>query len=91
MLGRPPRIWEKPSVSQVSGPPCAVRCQRLLCGSIELARVGVALDGCVKAIGVKGFEPGTKPCQFPGRQLLDGFLDVFGGCHLGNITPNSRD
>ena len=53
---------------------------------IELAGADVPFDRGVELLGVEGLEPGAKPRQFARGKLFDGFLDVFGGGHVGNIA-----
>jgi len=61
MIGRRPKTWAMLNASQVSGFAGAMGCDGFLCKSIELAGMCITLDRCVEAIGVKRFEPGTKP------------------------------
>ncbi len=81
-----PRILVKRCVSQVSRLPCAICREGFFGKGLEPAGVCIALDSCVESVGVKHLEPGTKAGQLRGRQLLDGFFDIFGGCHFQNIT-----
>src|SRR6266404_4408510 len=60
--------------SQVARAPGAVRGERFFRMGIEPAGVDVPL------------EPGAKPRQLARGKLFDGFLDVFGGGHGGNIA-----
>jgi hypothetical protein len=53
---------------------------------IELAGVGVPLDGGVELTRVKCFEPRAKTRELARGKLFDGFLDVFGGGHGENIA-----
>jgi len=53
---------------------------------IKLAGADVPLNRGVELGSVEGLEPGTKACQLARGKLLDGFLDVFGGGHVGNIA-----
>jgi hypothetical protein len=53
---------------------------------IQLAGVGVTLDRSVELLGVEYLEPRAKPRKLAGGKLFNGFLDVFGGGHLANIT-----
>jgi hypothetical protein len=57
---------------------------------IKLAGAGVPLDGGVELFRVERLEPRTKPCKLARGKLFDGFLDVFGGGHIGDIAF-SRD
>ena len=86
----PSRILAKRYVSQVSGLPRAIGRKRFLGKSIESAGVSISFNRSVKSIGVKRFEPRTKAGQLGGRQLLDGFFDVFGCCHFRNITSQEN-
>jgi len=90
MLGRRPKMLAMPSVSQAPGFPDPMRRYGVLGKRVELAATCVTFDGRVKVVGIKRFEPRTKPCQFPGRQLLDGLFNVFGLGHLGNIPSRKR-
>jgi len=83
---KPPKISAKRSVSQVSGSPCAMSLEGFLRKCVELAGDCISLDGCVESISVKHLEPGAKTRQLPGGQLLDGFFDVFSGCHFSNLA-----
>ena len=85
-----PRILAKRCVSQVPGLPCAICRKGFLGKGIEPAGVCISFECCVESIGVKPLEPGTKAGQLGGRQLLDGFFDIFGGCHFGKITPSEN-
>jgi hypothetical protein len=60
--------------------------ESFLCECIEFSRMRIALNGCVEPIGVKHLEPRTETRQLPWVQLLDGFFDVFSGCHVRNIA-----
>lgn len=92
MIGRRPKTLAMQSVSQVPGFPGPICSYGFFGKIIELAAARVTLDGRVKAIGVKRFKPGAKPCQLAGRQLLDGLFDVFGCGHFGNIpSRNGRE
>ncbi len=53
---------------------------------IELAGLGVALDLAVEARGLEFLEPGAKAGELVGRQLGDGFFDVFDGAHGSTIA-----
>src|SRR4051812_17934433 len=86
MLGRPSRILAMQRVSQVSELTSAIGRNGLLCKCIELAIARVTFDRSVEPISVERFEPRAKSRQLPRGLLLDGFFDVFGGCHPGNIT-----
>ena len=90
MLGKQPKTLAMQRVSQVPGLPGAIRRDGFLRKRIELAVTRITFDRCIEPVGVKRFEPGTKSRQLPGRQLLDGFFNVFGCCHLSNITPQKR-
>jgi hypothetical protein len=90
MLGRRPKTLAMQSVSQVPGFPGPMRHYGVLCKCIELAATCVAFDSGVKAISIKRLKPGTKPCQFPRRQLLDRLFNVFGCCHSNNIPLRKR-
>jgi hypothetical protein len=57
---------------------------------IEFSGACIVLNGRVEPIGVKYLEPGTQTGQFPRFQLLDGFFDVFGSRHAGDIAPVRR-
>jgi hypothetical protein len=84
------RILAKRCVSQVPGLPRAICRKGFLGKGVEPAGVCISFDRCVESIGVKHFEPSTKAGQFRGRQLLDSFFDIFGGCHLRNITSQEN-
>jgi hypothetical protein len=79
MIGRLPKTWAMLNVSQVGGFASAIGCDGFLCKCVELARMRITFDRCVKALGVKCFKPGTKPGQFSRRQLLNGLFDIFCG------------
>ena len=81
-----PHTLPRICVSQVPGLPCAIGREGFLGKGIEPAGVCISLESCVESIGVKSLEPSTKAGQLRGRQLLDGFFDIFGGCHFTNIT-----
>jgi hypothetical protein len=61
-----------------------------LCECVEFSGVHIVLNGGVEPIGVKHLEPRTETCQLPRLQLLDGFFDVFGARHIGNIASARR-
>jgi len=67
MLGKQSKKLATPSVSQVPGFPGPMRRYSFLRESIELAGMRITFDGFVELIGVKGFKPGTKSRQLPGR------------------------
>jgi hypothetical protein len=60
----------------------AMRRQRFLGKSIELARLSIASNRGIELAGVESVEPRAKSRQLARGQLLDGFFDVF-GCHTG--------
>jgi hypothetical protein len=66
-LGRRPKKLVTQRVSQVPGFPGPMRRYSFLRQCIELAGLRVTFDGYVELIGVKGFKPGTKSRQLPGR------------------------
>jgi hypothetical protein len=53
---------------------------------IKLAATGVTLDRGVELLGVEYLEPRAKPRELARYKRFNGFLDVFSGGHLGNIT-----
>ncbi|HZE54923.1 MAG TPA: hypothetical protein VE111_16860 [Bradyrhizobium sp.] len=53
---------------------------------IELASPNVLLNGGIELLRVESLKPRAKPRQLARRKLLDGFFDVFGGGHLGDIA-----
>ncbi|MGC2778788.1 MAG: hypothetical protein WA418_24475 [Bradyrhizobium sp.] len=55
---------------------------------VEFSCVSITLDRSIECGSVVCLEPRTKARQFVGAQLLDGLLDLFGGCHDGNIALN---
>jgi hypothetical protein len=63
-----------------------VRGERFFRVGIELAGADVPLDRGVELPGVEGLEPGAKPRQFARGKRFDGFLDVFGGGHVGKYS-----
>jgi hypothetical protein len=67
-----------------------VVCECLFGELIKLARLGIALDLLVEKLGLKLIEPGTKLGELLGRQLGDGFLDVFNCDHSNNCSTVGR-
>ena len=63
-----------------------MRRERFFRMCIKLASARVPLNGSVELCGVEDFKPRTKPRQLARGKLFDGFLDVFGGGHVGNIA-----
>ena len=53
---------------------------------IKFAGTRVPLDRGVELRRIESLEPRTKPRQLARGELFDGFLDVFGGGHLGDIA-----
>jgi hypothetical protein len=53
---------------------------------IQLASARIPLDGVIELRRIEGLEPRAKPRQLTRRKLFDGFLDVFGGGHGGDIA-----
>ena len=53
---------------------------------IKLASLGVALDRGVKLPCLERLEPRAKPRQLARGELLNSFLDVFGGDHAEDIA-----
>jgi len=53
---------------------------------IELAGTNVPLNGGIEPLRVEGLKPRAKPRQLARRKLFDGFFDVFGGGHVGDIA-----
>ena len=59
---------------------------------IKLAGTGIAFDGGIKLRRIECLEPDAKPRQFARSKLFDGFFNVFGGGHVGDIafTPEAE-
>ena len=76
----------KQNASQVARAPGAVRGESFFRMDIKFSGADVPLNRGVELAGVEGFEPGTKARQLARGKLFDGFLDVFGGGHVGNIA-----
>ena len=74
------------NASQVARAPGAVRGERFFRMGIKPAGADVPLDRGVELLRVNGLEPGAKARQLTRGKLFDGFLDVFGGGHPGNIA-----
>jgi hypothetical protein len=53
---------------------------------IKLAGLGIAFDGAIELLRFKGFKPCAKPCELARGKLFNGFFNVFGGSHVGNIA-----
>lgn len=53
---------------------------------IKLAGVDIPLYRGVEFPGIEGLIPRAKALQLVRGELLDGFLDVFGGRHLRDIA-----
>jgi hypothetical protein len=53
---------------------------------IKLAGLGVTLDRGVELLSVEYLEPCAKPRKLARGKLFNGFLDVFGSGHPGNVT-----
>ena len=53
---------------------------------VKFAGARVALDSGVELLGIECLEPGTKPRQLACGELLNGFLDIFGGSHEQSIA-----
>jgi hypothetical protein len=53
---------------------------------IELAGVAIPLNGVVELRRIEGLEPRAKPRQLAWGKLFNGFLDIFGGGHVGDIA-----
>ena len=53
---------------------------------IKFAGADTLFNRSVELLGVEGLEPGAKTRQLVRRKLFDGFLDFFGGVHVGNIA-----
>jgi hypothetical protein len=64
----------------------AVRGKGLFRMHIKLAGAGVLLNGGIEPLGVEGFKPRAKPRQLRRRKLFNGFFDVFGCGHKGNMA-----
>ena len=58
---------------------------------VELAGDCVALDRSIEPPRVEFLEPGTKPRQLVGRELLDGFRHVLCGRHARSIALCVQD
>ena len=80
------RISVKRNVSQVARTPGAVRGKSLFRMRIKLAGAAIPLNRGVELLRIEGLEPGAKTRQLAGGKLFDGFLDVFGRGHVGNIA-----
>jgi hypothetical protein len=57
---------------------------------VKSAGADIPLNGGVELLRVERFEPRAKPRKLARGKLFDGFFDVFGGCHFGNITPEEH-
>ena len=53
---------------------------------IELASANVLLNGGVELLRIESLKPRAKPRQLARRKLFDGFFDVLGGGHPGDIA-----
>jgi hypothetical protein len=67
-----------------------VRVKRFVRERVELARACVTLNGGVELRRIESLEPDAEPRELARRKLFDGFLNVFGGGHSGNVAP-ARD
>jgi hypothetical protein len=76
----------KRNASQVARTPGAVLGKSFIRKSIELSDAGVPLNGDIELFRVECPEPRAKPRKLTGGKLLDGFFNVFGGCHAENIA-----
>ena len=76
----------KRNASQVARAPGAVRGKGFICERVKLAGADIPLDGRVELLRVEDLEPGTKPRELARGELLNGFLDVFGSGHVGDIA-----
>jgi len=76
----------KQNASQFAGAPGAVRGESFFRMRIKLAGTYVSLNCGVKPLRVEGLEPCAKPRQLARGKLFNGFFDVFGGGHVGDIA-----
>ena len=76
----------KQNASQLAGAPGAVRGESFIRMRIKLAGPSVPFDGGVELLCVEGLKPRAKPHQLARGKLLDGFLNVFGSGHAGDIA-----
>ena len=60
--------------------------KRLFGELIKFAGLRIVLDRRIKSLCLELLEPHTKARQLLRSKLLDGFLDIFGGCHTRNIA-----
>ena len=74
------------NASQWTRAPGAVRGNGFVRRRIKLAGVCVPLDCGVELLRVENLVPGTKPRQLGRGKLRNGFFDVFGSRHPGNIA-----
>ena len=88
--GRRSRTLATRRVSQVAGLACAIGGNCLLGKNIEFAIACITFDRRIEPLGIERLEPRAKSCQLARRQLLDGFLNVFCGCHPGNIPSEKH-
>src|SRR5260370_25340818 len=90
MPRRRPKTSAKRNASQLARAPGAVRGKGFIRMRIELAGAGVPLNGGVELLRVEDLEPGAKPRQLARGDLLNGFLDVLRGGHVGDIALARR-
>ena len=76
----------KRNASQLARAPGTVRGKSFIRVRIKLASSGVPLNGRVELLRVEDLEPRAKPRELARSKLFDGFLDVFGGGHVGDIA-----
>jgi len=53
--------------------------------AVELTRLGVAFDLLIETRGIERLEPVAEFCELVGRQLGDGFFEVFDS-HVGRLA-----
>ena len=86
MPRRRSRTSVKRNASQVARASGAVRGEGFVRVRIKLAGADIPLDRSVELLRVEGLEPDAKPCELARGELFNGFLDFFGGGHVGDIA-----